>query len=387
MKVNDLTSGVTSSSIKNDAIVDDKQTNEVTHEVEDNRKPSVGINKRSNPSSGSNVSEGEKITYYIDVENRGDGKFVNALEIKDTIPTGTTYVPNSAKIEQGTGTNASLNGSLLTWRFANGLDSGQKIVVSFEVTVNSLASGTTSLTLRNKATVNSTDTNEVVHNVVKSDLKINKRANPESNSKVDSGSKITYYVDVENKGTGDYKESIVIKDTIPTGTTYVANSAKVDLGSNGTVSANGSALTWTFPNGLTKGGKITVSFEVTVGDVPAGQTIKNVATVNDTKTPEVTHTVTNPNIKINKASDPSSGSNINEGDTVTYYIDVESNGDADYKKQITIKDTIPDGTTYIANSAKVEQGANVAPTFNNSTLLGHFMMGLKKARKLKFHLQ
>ena len=61
------------------------------------KKPNVQISKTSDPASGSNVKVGETITYTITLDN-STGTAPDTVTVKDTIPTGTTFVSGSIKI-------------------------------------------------------------------------------------------------------------------------------------------------------------------------------------------------------------------------------------------------------------------------------------------------
>ncbi len=67
-------------------------TNTVSHAVD-----VMTVTKSASPGDGSNVLQGETITYSVDVENIG-GAPLTYLAVSDTLPSGVTYVGGSAAI-------------------------------------------------------------------------------------------------------------------------------------------------------------------------------------------------------------------------------------------------------------------------------------------------
>ena len=124
-----------SKTLKNQATVDNEPTNEVTTNV---TKANITAHKEAEPSSGSKVREGDEITYRIKVRN--DGTRAGDVIVKDTIPTGTTFVEGSIKIDN------IADSSKTDTDLANGIsitvDISKEVVVEFKVRVNKLIDGT-----------------------------------------------------------------------------------------------------------------------------------------------------------------------------------------------------------------------------------------------------
>lgn len=66
------------------------------------------------------------------------------------------------------------------------------------------------------------------------------------------------------------------------------------------------------------------------------------------------HKMLEPVLNIEKFSDPSSGSKVKADDVITYTILVTNTGEGT-ARYVTVKDTVPQFTTYVENSAKAEQ--------------------------------
>ena len=341
VKVNDL--GDTAN-ISNTATVDEVDTKTVTHRYVE---PIINAEKSTTTENKlSYVVEGETITYYITVKNTGH--LAGKTTIIDEIPEGTTFVQNSIKVNnsQTQYTEDNLKAGIEVDVTALG-----QTTLSFDVTVNSLEDEALVKTLTNTATVNNEEVGPVNNIVNKSDLKFWKQANPTAGADVKAGDTITYTITLDNSQ-GTAPTTAVVKDAVPQGTTFVQNSIKIDNGDTSNTEDNlASGISIDLADHETK----TLSFQVTVGDLDNGTQISNTATVNDTDTEAVTHRYVEPIISASKAvSTQNNLSYVVEGETITYTVTVNNAGYLAGKA--TIKDPIPDGTTFVENSVRVNNG-------------------------------
>ncbi len=364
--VNNLPEGSFENTIRNTAFIDDEPTpEEIENQV---KKSSIKVTKESNPASGSKVKQGDKITYFIKLQNEGI-VYGNVL-VKDTIPEGTTFVKNSIKLNEQTleKTEEDLtNGIIVRVPEKQGEIKGEAIL-SFEVIVNDInnmskiknVAYTTKIPDKSDIPINPDETdkptNETENIYVKPIISSKKEATSEKGlNYVVEGEKITYTITVQNEG-GLAKE-VTIKDTIPEGTSFVEGSIKI----NGETTQNTKE---NLLNGISinvpekqegVNGKATLSFEVTVNNLPEGSfenTIRNIAYVDEEPTPEETENqVKKSELKVVKESTPESGSKIKVGDKITYAIKVKNEGTR--YGDIIIKDSIPEGTTFVENSIKI----------------------------------
>lgn len=191
--------------------------------------PVLSAAKSSNPGSGSNVLPGEQITYSIAVTNSGTAD--GATTVTDDIPSGTTYVADSAACPQGVSCSvapSSTGGAVtsLTWTLTTAADSNA--TVTFAVTVDADASSCAQVV--NQGVVNGTPTNTVSQTVVYPSLTAVLDADPtpmapdNTGGVVLHGQTITYTVTFGNVGTADASPA-TLTAPIPEGTTYVADSA------------------------------------------------------------------------------------------------------------------------------------------------------------------
>ena len=226
--------------------------------------------------------EGEKVTYTIRITN--EGNLAKTVTVRDTLPAGITF-DNDTLIQVGTTgtvyTEQNLKNGIPVEVPANG-----SIDVVFAGKVDKLASNEYSKTLTNQATVDNEPTNEVTTNVTKANITAHKESDPASGSKVRFGDEITYRIRVRNDGTRE--GTAIIKDTVPTGTTFVEGSVKIDNVADSTKTAtdlqNGINVT------VGVGKEVVVEFKVKVNKLVDGTKIKNTAYINqngeDKKVPE-----------------------------------------------------------------------------------------------------
>ena len=291
------------------------------------------------------VVEGEIITYTITATNSGraDGKAV----IKDTIPTGTTFVEGSIKVNnENTNYTAEdlQNGIEVNVSKQNEQGDGKTELV-FQVRVNGLESDENDKkelvgVVENKATVNEIPTEEVKTPVII----FFKNA---EQSTVKAGERILYTITLVNSS--EVSGKVIVKDKAPENTTFVDGSIKV----NGVEKAE--LTEENLKNGIEvevkENSEVTVTFEVTVNEqnrLNDGDIIKNTAYVNEKPSEETETEFNKPVISSEKIANKTA---VVEGEELTYIINVTNTGKADGKA--IIKDEAPKGTKFVEGSIKV----------------------------------
>ena len=339
--VDELPANTYESTIRNIAIVDETNTDEITETV---NKPNVEISKSANPANG-NVIAGQEITYTITLNNT-TGTAPTTVNVKDNIPTETTFVDGSIKV--GDESRTELNADSLAQGIDVDLQAGENKTVEFKVRVNDINNNTQ---IRNIATVDDEPTNETIHTYVEPIISQEKESATENNlAYVVEGEKITYTITVTNDG--DLAKNVVVIDTIPEGTSFVDGSVKVN---NSATQDTEDTLVSGITVPVSARGESTLSFEVTVDELTDGsltKVIRNTATVDGTDTNEVTDTVNKSDVKFSKSSDPASGNTVVAGQEITYYITLD-NSQGTAPAIVNVKDTIPTGTTFVEGSIKV----------------------------------
>ena len=291
------------------------------------------------------VVEGEIITYTITATNSGraDGKAV----IKDTIPTGTTFVEGSIKVNnENTDYTAEdlQNGIEVNVSKQNEQGDGKTELV-FQVRVNGLESDENDKkelvgVVENKATVNEIPTEEVKTPVII----FFKNA---EQSTVKAGEKILYTITLVNSS--EVSGKVIVKDEAPENTTFVEGSIKV----NGVEKAE--LTEENLKNGIEvevkENSEVTVTFEVTVNEQNSlndGDIIKNTAYVNEKPSEETETEFNKPVISSEKIADKTA---VVAGEKLTYTIKVTNTGKAD--GTATVKDEVPTGTEFVEGSIAI----------------------------------
>ena len=335
--VNNLEDGT---KIKNVATVNDKDTPGTETEYQE---PVFNSEKTANKGS---VSVGEELEYTITVKNTGSA--AGTAIVSDNAPEGTHFAPESiVTVSNADRTYAT---SELIQGIPVELNAGETATVTFTVVVNESAEGA----IINKATVNGDETGEEENPETQTPIiSATKTATANgvtstSETVVKQGDTITYTIIVTN--TGDVAGKATVADEIPEGTTFVVGSIAVDGVANSELTADD--LAKGIQVDIEANGTTTVSFDVTVGDLDNGATIRNVATVNGKDTPETDTEYQEPVISQNKTADKTA---VVEGETITYTITVTNNGSAE--GTVIVRDEIPTNTTFVANSIKVNDGA------------------------------
>ena len=282
--------------------------------------------------------EGEKVTYTIRIKN--EGNLAKTVTVRDTLPTGITFDKDTLIQVGDTGTvytEQNLKSGIPVEVPAEG-----SIDVVFAGKVDTLANNEYSKILTNQATVDNEPTNEVTTNVTKANITAHKESDPSSGNKVREGDEITYRIRVRNDGTraGD----VIVKDIIPTGTTFVEGSIKIDNVADSTKTATD------LQNGISLNVPIStekvVEFKVKVNKQIDGTKIKNTAYINqngeDKKVPEEPeHTYVEP--KEEQSITKNGTTTIDSLDQeITYNINYTAHI-TDYEGRATVKlvDTLP----------------------------------------------
>lgn len=301
------------------------------------------------------VLSGGTLTYTVVLQNTGNTTATNVV-VQDTLPTSTTFVPGS--VTGGTGSPA-------TGITVGNIPPSGVNTVTFQVAVTNPP---TSLTLPNTATENHTfvsnnpsigsttianaTSNTVTTNVAIIEINSHKAVTPPYGS---LGDTLSYTITVTNPGTLLVTD-VVLTDTIPPGTTYIANSAQV----NG-VPATGSPDTGIPLGTLPSSSVTTITFDVLVTSIPPGGVAPNSATTDysysingttiaaSTNTNTVLTTIADATIVSSKAVDKPYAV---LGDTLTYTIVLSYAGNTS-ANNVTITDTLPTGVNFIPNSITI----------------------------------
>ena len=240
----------------------------------------AGTNGQILDADGNAVTVGDILTYKIKVVNN-EGSTASAV-VTDKVPVGTELVEGSISFDANgtgaTGTGAENNGTI-NWNIT-GIPANGVVYVSFraEVTAEALhgAAGTleniASIQIGNDPAYNTNTTDNPPLGKVVAGENVNIGTTGEgAQGGIQVGQTLIYHIYWANAE--DTVSDVVITDTIPQGTNYVANSAS----DNGVYNDTNKTLTWTMKN-VQPGASGVVTFKVIV-DATAKSPIENSAEV------------------------------------------------------------------------------------------------------------
>ncbi|WP_350347368.1 hypothetical protein ABIQ69_12080 [Agromyces sp. G08B096] len=232
------------------------------------------LDKSSDPADGAEVSPGELITYTLHAVNDSDTVVTGAQAYDDLAD----VLDDATLVELGPGLTGPA-GTVLTWNVPE-LDPGEEATTWYTVRVDADAGGTL---LHNEvepspggecptepAALVDEDPCVVDHPVMLVDVGLEKTATTADGGPVDSGEGdvITYSLTITNVG-DDPAYRALVTDTLPEGVEYVEGSAVIspDPDAWGEVTVADGVLTVQHEGWLDPGDVVTITFDVTVGDL------------------------------------------------------------------------------------------------------------------------
>jgi uncharacterized repeat protein (TIGR01451 family) len=304
---------------------------------------SVTISKSDSPDP---VAAGSNITYTITVTNNGT-QGLTGVSVSDVVPANTTFVSASAP-----GANS---GGTVTWAIGN-LAAAASQSLTLVVSVGAgVLNGTV---ISNTASVVSNETGlgtpvqATATTTVQSPVSFATSTKAVNFAAATPGSTLTYSISVINAGVSA-ATGVVVNDTIPPNTTYVAGS----ITGPGANAAGNPNLVWNVGN-VAAGATVNLTYQVLVNNpVPAGTTsVTNTASIvsNQTAAVNTTTATTNltaaPNFTIStKSVSDLNGGLVTTGDVLRYTVVVRNSGNMS-ATGVVVNDTVPANTTYVAGS-------------------------------------
>ena len=335
------------------------------------------VGKKETNIQNSEVKVDDVVTYIITLRNEGtvDGRAI----INDDAPEGTQFVENSIKINDEV-TDYTLE------ELKNGIQIdvpvGGETRLSFDVKVNDLENDAIISNKANYKDVTVTgketdgETNRLDLTYIEPIISSRKEATTENgNEYVVENEKIEYKIIVQNDG--GLEKDVIIQDIVPEGTTFVEGSIKIndeqtqytkeDLkngiqvnvpkkiktidnlenASNMIEMVNMRVLDSNLLSGTT-----VLTFEVTANDQENEDVITNIAKVDNKDTNEVNFTYLEPIISSKKEATTENGKDyVVTDEAIEYKIIVQNDGGV--AKDVVIKDIVPEGTTFVEGSIKI----------------------------------
>lgn len=324
---------------------------------------------------------GDTLTYTIVLTNTGTDTYSSGI-FQDTIPTGTTFVPNSVTVD-----GQGATGNVATGISLGAIGPGGVTTIQFSVKVNTTLPTPNPVVNNATARMVYTDTfgNTTPSNVYTNSVatQINDGTISTATKQVDiqyaaMGETITYTVVLRNTGNVT-SNNIVFYDTIPTGTRFLADSLTIDGPSQ--PGLNPQPPTGANVGNLGPGKTMTLTFKVMVDTVPSPAIATNQGWVSYsfTTNPSIPTIVTQSRLTnsvsttINYVQIDFDSGNFTKGvnrtsaelgSTLTYTLRIKNTGNTTIN-QVTITDTIPEGTSFYPNSFTLngqgQAGLNPSP--------------------------
>ena len=295
-------------------------------------------------------AEGDIVTFQIEVTNNGGAQATN-VSLTDSLPAGITYTADTTS--QGSYDPA-------TGLFTIGtLDVGDTAIITLSGTVDAGQGGNTITNITTAATGDQMDPSMVGDDLEESVDVIDNTTNlvtvktlASGDTTPDEGDTVTFDITVTNSGPIT-ATNVSLTDLLPAGLTATGNNGGITQGSY-------DAITGLFDIGtLNVGQTATLTLEGIVDAGQAGNTITNVTTAatGDQNDPDTIGDDLEESVIVGiPAADlvtvktlASGDATPDEGDTVTFQIEVTNNG-PDTATNVSLIDQLPAGLTYVSDT-------------------------------------
>lgn len=299
-----------------------------------------------------NATVGSTVTYSIQLSNSGN--IAATTTVRDPIPAGTTFVPNSVTVNGVTVPGANIETGVSVGSIA----ASSSATVTFQVVVQSLPSPPQ---LNNQASASYTFTvpdgrtssgsaasNTVTIPVALPNVTAVKNANL---TDATAGEAITYTTVVTNSGIAAVT-NVIVTDPVPSGAVFVAGSVTI----NGAAQPSANPASGIPIGSLGPGASTTVTFQFTTTALPNPAQLVNRASIayssgafqGVTLTNTTTTPIYQPILTLTKSVNQTVAT---VGDTLVYTVYVQNTGN--YAAQVTLTDTTPAGTVFVPGSVTV----------------------------------
>ncbi len=319
----------------------------------------ISVTKTDNPDP---VNASTNLTYQINVTSNGNNATAWNITVNDTYPNETIYLSSQPDPLAGTnntwiignltsGTNVSVNITLLVLNISNGAVINNTVNVTFQNETSTLLSA--------NASASTTVLNPPFFNF--SNASVAKTDYPDP---VNASSNLTYQINVSING-NETTYNVTVNDTYPAEVIYLTSQPDPVPGTNNT---------WVLGN-LTVGTNISINITVLVLNITNGTVINNTANVTFQNTTSSTFntadtentTILNPplfnlsNISVTKTDSPDP---VSTSTNLAYQINVSVTGNGT-AYNVTVNDTYPNEVIYLTSQPTPLAGTN------NTWILGN----------------
>lgn len=331
---------------------------------------------------------GDRVTWTIQVRNQSDAATAYDVVLTDLIPAGLGYLTGStlgATVDESNTAQPSFSFASIApsdtkeFTFQTRVDLDASVGAAITNTIEADYGGQSGDNAEVERAYNATTNGKVEPDAsafIEATKTVSIAVDNGTSGVLDPGDTLLYSITLTNQGS-ETAANVIFTDSVPANTTYVTDSLTTTAG---TIDASDTANLVVNVGTMEPDAVVTITFQATVnGETPAGTVISNQGSVDSDQTvPEPTDVDGNdsngdqpttipvggaPSLDnalyveklVEWSLDSDSNGAVTPGDTLTYTLILANRGDEELTG-VTLSDDLPDGLSYVADSAEATSG-------------------------------